>query len=130
MKDTKTEYVANHTKLTEQERLESLRLADIVLRINHLKERVINSDKLIRSYVDELKLVDRTNIDLTNTLLLSKVISTEVTYIATNSSKCRGEELNRLEHLFDINRNISNTLINLRMKYHYEIEGMKIIRNG
>ena len=130
MKDKKTEYVAHHTKLTEQERLESLRLADIVLRINHLKERVINSDKLIRSYVDELKLVDRTNIDLTNTLLLSKVISREVTYIATNSSKRRGEELNRLEHLFNINRNISNTLINLRMKYHYEIEGMKIIHNG
>ena len=130
MKDKKTEYVAHHTKLTEQERLESLRLADIVLRINHLKERVINSDKLIRSYVDELMLVDKSSITLTNILMLSKVISREATYIATNSSKYTKEELNHLEHLFDINRNISNTLINLRMKYHYEIDGMKIIRNG
>ena len=107
-----------------------MRLADIVLRINHLKERVINSDKLIRSYADELKLVDKSSITLTNILMLSKVISREATYIATNSSKYTKEELNHLEHLFDINRNISNTLINLRMKYHYEIDGMKIIRNG
>ena len=130
MKDKKTEYVAQHSKLTEQERLESLWLADIVLRINHLKERMVNSDKMIRSYVDELKLADKPNIVLTNTLLLSKVTSREATYIATNSSNYTEEELNYLEQLFDINRKISNTLINLRMKYHYEIDGMKIIRNG
>jgi hypothetical protein len=136
MKDKKTEYISEHQKPTEVEVRRALWLADLKLRVTHLKERVEMNERIVRlNFIDisenmlsdflskvgdsapfdtirEIEFFVQARVDLT-------VLTIQVREAANLARKCviyDSLTLSMLENLFDESRKMANEANEYRAK--------------